>query len=119
MEFWINIAVSLLLAAAGWALYILTGNATKVAGTGTAMLGVGTQATITTLTNSTILELVAFVGFIGLLLVGLEKKAYSLPTSGAGVGALKVTAKQLETQHPFVTIQKNYIYTKPQEAVLG
>jgi hypothetical protein len=74
MEFWINIAVSLLLAAAGWVLGILTGNATKVAGTGTAMLGVGTPAAITTLPNSTILELVAFVGFMGLLPVVLEKK---------------------------------------------
>jgi hypothetical protein len=91
MEFWINIGVSMLLGVAGWVLCILTGNATKVAGTGTAMLGVGPQATITTLPNSTILELVAFVGFMGLLLVGLEKKAYSLPTSGIGVGALKVT----------------------------
>ena len=64
----------MLLGAAGWALGILTGNATKAAGTGTEMLGVGTQATITTFSNSKVLELVAFVGFMSLLLVGLGKK---------------------------------------------
>ncbi len=74
MEFWINIAVIMLLAAAGWVLGLLTGDATKVAGTGTELLGVGAKVTTTTLSNSTILEMAAFVGFRGLRLVGLEKK---------------------------------------------
>lgn len=90
MEFWINIAVIVLLAAAGWTMCFLTGSATKVAGTGTSMLGVGAKVTTTTLSNSTILEMAAFVGFRGLQLVGL-KKSIHLPPSDADVRALKLT----------------------------